>query len=229
MTSLNDTLSRRVAPRLVVELARFDLPARTGANLRRALGRSGRVELFFAFDDPNSAVAVIDLAERLVDFDVLLILSPVVNRGIPDDPAVEDKRRFAITDARRLFKRAGLTLHRSEPIRPESTAFIAEWAASSLPGPALTKFCVAAMRQLWLTDDTEIDPVVFADLWREAFGHDPPADASPDAVRANERHMARRGPYDTPAVWVHGQWSFAHDRLPQIADRLDDLGWRVNQ
>jgi len=228
LSSPADTLKRRVAPRLVVELSRLDGPAQFGAELRRRLGRRGRVELYFAFDDPNSAVAVIDLAERLVDFDVMLILSPVVNRGIPGDPAVEDKRRFAITDARRLFRRAGLTLRRDEPIRPESTAFIAEWAASSLPGPALTKFCVAAMRQLWLTDDVEIDPAAYAELWRDAFGHDPPAGASPDAVRANERRMSRRGPYDTPAAWVHGQWSFAHDRLPQIADRLDDLGWRVN-
>ncbi|HTU13683.1 MAG TPA: hypothetical protein VMF31_00675 [Solirubrobacterales bacterium] len=211
----------------MVGLSRIDGPARFGADLRRRLGRRGRVELYFAFDDPNSAVAVIDLAERLVDFDVLLILDPVVNRGIPDDPAVEEKRRFAITDARRLFKRAGLTLRRNEPIRPEHTAFLAEWAASSLPGPALTKFCVAAMRQLWLVGDDEIDPALYADLWHEAFGDDPPpAGAGADAVRANERRMARRGPYDTPAVWVHGQWSFAHDRLPRIADRLDELGWR---
>jgi hypothetical protein len=39
--------------------------------------------------------------------------------------------------------------------------------------------------------------------------------------------MRRRGPYDTPAAWVHGQWFFAHDRGAQIADRLDALGWTV--
>jgi hypothetical protein len=37
--------------------------------------------------------------------------------------------------------------------------------------------------------------------------------------------MRRRGPYDTPAAWVHGQWFFAHDRPEQIAHRLDQLGW----
>jgi hypothetical protein len=44
-------------------------------------------------------------------------------------------------------------------------------------------------------------------------------------VRRNERRMRRRGPYDTPAAWVHGQWFFAHDRPAQIAHRLDQLGW----
>jgi len=33
---------------------------------------------------------------------------------------------------------------------------------------------------------------------------------------------------DTPAAWVHGQWFFAHDRLVQIGERLDDLGWTVS-
>ena len=37
--------------------------------------------------------------------------------------------------------------------------------------------------------------------------------------------MCLRGPYDTPAAWVHGQWFFAHDRSAQIGARLDDLGW----
>ena len=37
--------------------------------------------------------------------------------------------------------------------------------------------------------------------------------------------MRRRGGYDTPAAWVHGQRFFAHDRLVQIGERLDDLGW----
>ena len=44
-------------------------------------------------------------------------------------------------------------------------------------------------------------------------------------MRRNERLMRRRRPYDTPAAWVHGQWFFAHDRLAQIAARLDELGW----
>jgi len=157
----------------------------------------------------------------------VLDLRPVVNRGIPDDPAVEKKREFAITDARRLFKRAGLTMRRETPIRPEESTFLAEWSATVLPGPALTTFCVAAMRELWLVGGETIDRDVFAGFWRESFGVDPPeGPRGAIAVNANERRMSRRGPYDTPAAWVHGRWWFAHDRLPRIAERLDELGWR---
>lgn len=204
----------------------MDGAARGASAIRRSLGRRGRVELYFAFDDPNSAVAVIDLAERLAEYDAILDLRPVVERGIPGDPAVEDKRRYAITDAGRLFKRSGLTLRRLDPIPAGETAFLAEWAAASLPGPALTKFCVAAARELWLTGSGGIERDTYAGLWREAFGDEPPTGAGMERVRANERKMSRRGPYDTPAAWVHGRWWFAHDRLPRIAERLDELGWR---
>lgn len=181
--------------------------------------------LFFAFDDPSSAVAVIDLAERIGGPDVRLSLAPVVRRGIPDDPAVQEKRRHAIDDARRLFARTGLVLRRTEPVPAEDVAFLAAWAASAPAGPARTRFCVAACRRLWLSGDGPVRPADYAALWRGVFGAEPPADGDLEQVRQNERRMRRRGPYDTPAALVHGQWFFAHDRLPQIADRLHDLGW----
>ncbi|MGA7397791.1 MAG: hypothetical protein WBW62_10135 [Solirubrobacterales bacterium] len=220
-----DHIKRRVLPSLVIMLARNDRVPQIGSRLRRHLGRRGRVELYFAFDDPNSAVAVIDLAVRLEEFDVQLVLRPVVKRGIKDDPAVENKRIHAINDARRLFKRSDLTMKRSDPIRPEATAFLARWVAAAPAGPALTAFCVVALKKLWLDEGTEIIPEAFAEIWKQNFGTSPP-DSGEEAVRSNEKAMKRRGPYDTPAAWVHGQWFFAHDRLPQIADRLEDLGWR---
>jgi hypothetical protein len=170
---------------------------------------------------------VIDLAERLADVDARLVLAPVVQRGIADDPAVELKRRHAIDDARRLFRRSELVLGRSRPVAPGDVAFLAGWAASVPPSPALTRFCVAALGLLWLTTDGPVLADEHAALWRTAFGSEPPGgiDAGMDAVRRNERRMARRGPYDTPAACVHGQWFFAHDRLPQIAARLEALGW----
>lgn len=223
MIAPGDALRRRILPRTVVGLSRLDVRGR----VHRSLRRPARVELYFAFDDPCSAVAVIDLAERLADLDVTLALAPVVGRGIPEDPAVELKRTYAVEDAARLFLRSGLVLGRGSPVAPADVAFLASWAAAAEPSAALTAFCAAALRRLWLTDD---GPVVAADyilLWREhCGGADPREDAA--AVTANERRMARRGPYDTPAAWVHGQWFFAHDRLSQIAARLDDLGanWR---
>ncbi|MDX6702625.1 MAG: hypothetical protein QOF26_2851 [Baekduia sp.] len=222
-----DALARRILPRTVVTLSRIDAPAKLAARVRRALGRPGRVELYFAFDDPCSAVAVVDLAERLAGYDVELLMRPVVGRGIPDDPAVELKRRYALQDARRLARRSGRTLAREIPIGPDDLMFLARWVATEdQPSPALTAFCAAAATRLWLTPDAgPIDHEEYAALWRQAFGGAEPALDDTDPVCRNERRMARRGPYDTPAAWIHGRWSFAHDRPAQLAAWLDELGW----
>jgi 2-hydroxychromene-2-carboxylate isomerase len=208
----------------VVALSQVTWPARLGAAARRRLGRRGNVELFFAFDDPCSAVAVIDLAERLAGRDVRLLLKPVVARGIDGDPAVEQKRRYAIVDARRLARRAGRVLSRGEPLAAEDASFLAGWTAGATSDPALTSFCVAALRHLWFDSDGPLVVEDYATLWRERFCAQPPEPGS-DGVHRNERLMRRRKPYDTPAAWVHGQWFFAHDRLVQIGERLDSLGW----
>lgn len=216
-----DRLKRRTLPSTVIALSRLDGPARLGAKARRRTGRRGQVELYFAFDDAASAVAVIGVAERVAGRDVQLLLRPVVERGILDDPAVDQKRAYAIVDARR---RADALIVRDEPLTAQATAFLAQWAAAASPGPALTSFCVDAVRRLWFETDGPVDPTEYAELWRAHFGGAEPV-SSPAAVRANERAMARRKPYDTPAAWIHGQWFFAHDRLKQIGFRLDDLGW----
>jgi 2-hydroxychromene-2-carboxylate isomerase len=220
-----DVLARRLLPRAVVALSQISLPSRLGAATRRRLGRRGRLELYFAFDDPCSAVAVLDLADRVAARDVELMLRPVVARGIAGDPAVDLKRRYAVEDARRLARRTGLALARREPLSAAATAFLAGWTAQTPQGPALTRFCGAALRQLWLSTDGPVDPAGYAALWRTHVGGEPPTADGEAAVSRNERLMRRRGPYDTPAAWVHGQWFFAHDRLVQIGDRLDDLGW----
>jgi 2-hydroxychromene-2-carboxylate isomerase len=216
-----DRLQRRTLPSTVITLSQLDGAARLGAAARRRTGRRGQVELYFAFDDAASAVAVIGVAERVAGRDVRLLLRPVVERGIPDDPAVDQKRAHAIVDARR---RADALIVREEPLSPDTTAFLAQWAAAAPPSAALTRFCVDAMRRLWVETDGPVDPTPYAELWRSHFDGAEP-DGSPGGVRANERAMARRKPYDTPAAWIHGQWFFAHDRLPQIGMRLDDLGW----
>ncbi len=220
-----DRLARHTVPDAIIALSQVTWPARAGAAARRALGRRGRVELYFAFDDAASAVAVLDLAGRTAGRDVRLLLLPVVQRGIPDDPAAGAKRRYAIVDARRLARRSGLALARIEPLAADDTAFLAEWAAAGPAGPALNRFCVAALRRLWLETAGPPDREEYAALWREHLGGEPPANGGAEAVHTNERRMRRRGPYDTPAAWIHGQWFFAHDRLAQIGERLDGLGW----
>jgi 2-hydroxychromene-2-carboxylate isomerase len=219
-----DRLGRRVLPRAVVLQSRVTWPARSAAAARRMLGRKGTVELYFAFDDPSSAVALIELAERTKARDVELQLRPVVRRGIPDDPAVERKRRYAIADSRRLGARFGLALSRTEPLDPDGVSVLAEWVSATPQSPALVDFCADAMRQIWLTGEGPVPVAEIAALWRRRLGQDPPP-ARPAPVRRNEQAMRRRGPYDTPAAWVHGRWFFAHERIPQIEHWLDELGW----
>jgi len=218
---------KRVVPRIVIAESQFDAPARIGASARRHLNRRGRVELYFAFDDPCSAVALLDLDERLRDRRVDLATFPVIARGIAGDPAIDRKRDYALVDARRLFARRGIALARSASVTPESTAFLAHWVAAAAPGPASRRFCVEAMQTLWLTDDDPVDRGRYAELWRDAVETAPDDASGQDAVARNEKRMRRRGGYETPAAWVHGQLYFAHDRLEQIGERLDDLGWTV--
>jgi 2-hydroxychromene-2-carboxylate isomerase len=224
--SVSDRLARRTAPRLIVLHSRRTGLARAGADARRRLGRRGRVELYVAFDDPCSAVALLDLQERLAGRAVRLLVRPVVRRGMRDDPAVPEKRLHAIADARRLAGRRGLTLSRTAPVDPDDVAFLAAWVAAGPAGPAVNRFAAAAARRLWCETDGPVDRDAYAALWTATVGGPPPGeDAGP--VRRDERAMRRRGPYDTPAAWVHGRWYFAHDRPAQIADQLDDLGWTV--
>ena len=218
---MRDALTRRLLPRAVVVLSQIDWPARTGARLRRLAGRRGRVELFFAFDDPCSAVAVIDLAERVSPRDVRLLLKAVVRRGIEGDPSIKEKARYAIVDSRRRARRLGLELVRTEPLAAEDVGFLAEWTAAAPQGPALTGFCRDALHELWFRSSDTPSPADYVALWHARFEGEP----STGDVDSNERLMRRRKPYDTPAAWIHGRWFFAHDRLAQIGERLDALGW----
>jgi 2-hydroxychromene-2-carboxylate isomerase len=202
-------LRRRVIPSAVIALSQVDGPARVAAALRRAAGRPARVELYLAFDDPCSAIALLDLSQRLAAHDVELVTRPVVRRGIPGDPAAADKRRYALADARRLARRAGLTLARNDAPDPEWCAAIARRAAG-LPEPERGDFCRSAMRLIWLEDG--------ATRLQQSGG-------AAGALRANERRMRRTGPYETPAAVVHGRWFFAHDRAAQIEQRIVELGF----
>jgi len=216
-----EIIGRRLLPRIVVAESRVDVVSRASAAARRRMGRHGTVELFFAFDDPWSAVSLLDLAGRVPRHGARLVVRPVIDRGIADDPAVELKRRYALTDAKRLAERLGLVLTRSEPWDPIGANLLAEWVACAPQGPTLTRFCVEATRRLWFSGEGRPD---LGGLWREEMGNQARIDGA-KAVRRNERRMRMRGIYDVPAAWVHGQWFFAHDRPAQIEQRLNDLGW----
>jgi 2-hydroxychromene-2-carboxylate isomerase len=205
--SPRDALRRRVFPRAVIRLSTVRGHRRAAARVRRALGGRARIDLYVAFDDASSAVALVGLAERVAARRVRLVVEPVVARGIPGDPAAADKRRYAVSDARRLARRDGRELSRTEPVPQDATAHLAHQAAA-LPATERTAFCVAAMRRLWFESDGPLDPV----------------DAG-DGALPGERGMRLRRLYDTPVAVVGGQWFFAHERLAQIESALDDLGW----
>lgn len=204
--------------------------------MRRLTGRSGRVELFVAFDDPNSAVALVELERRLRRREVELAVFPVLERDMEDDPAIEAKRTYAVSDASRLAARSGLALSRREPIPAAEVTFLAEWVASAGDSVEVTRFAVEAARLLWLDGGdamsdsaapAEVDREAFIDLWRRTVGG-APGDVNASAVDSNQRRMKRRGAYAVPMAWVHGRLYFAHDRLDSIEDELDSLGWTAS-
>jgi 2-hydroxychromene-2-carboxylate isomerase len=214
--ALRDRLQRRIVPRVVVALSTVDAHHRWAARLRRAAGGKGVVRLYVAFDDPQSAIALLGLADRVRGRRVRLLVEPVVARGIPGDPAVEDKRRYAVGDAARLARRDGRELTRTEPVGASDCAFLAAWAAAIPQGPERTAFCVAAAEQLWLRSSAPVEESDFAALRPGSRRATP---------RRSELTFRLRRLYDTPVAVVHGQWFFAHERLDQIEHRLDILGW----
>lgn len=223
--TLRDRIERRAVPRLVVALSTFDLLRRLEAAVRRARGGRGTVDLYVAFDDPLSAVATLGLAQRTAHRAADIRVHPVVTRGIPDDPAADAKRAYAVTDARRLAARDGLVLARTTTLDAGGVAFLAGWTESVPDGDARLAFAVAAMRRLWCeTGDDTPTPEAYADLYRAHATGEPPG--ATGALTA-EATMRKRGLYDTPIAVVHGRWFFAHERLHAIEHRLDDLGWRA--
>ena len=224
-------LEKEWVPSLILKVSMFTLPFRLAAGARRAAGRRGRLELFYAYDEPTSAYALLELAKTVRGRSVEIDLVPVVERGIKGDSAIERKRAYAIVDGRRLARRLGFTLGRSEPLDPEAVRFLASWTALGTQGPALQAFAEEAMKQLWYDGDGPVERETYAEIWRAAIGGNPPDENSSEAraaIRANEKRMARSGPYETPAAKIGGRWDFAQDRPKQIGAWLDELGWRVS-
>lgn len=224
MAGVKDTLTRRVGPRLLIASAGVKPRHRLAARRLRARGGRERVELFFAFDDPLSAFALIDLSGRLHGREVDLVALPVVDRGMAGDPSVRWKRDYAVLDATRLAARAGVVFRRQETISPQAVRYLAEWVSAREPHAAVTAFAVAAAEAIWVGGTDPSDQNEFARLWEELVGGTPPGPGS-GRVAENEKLMAKRGPYDVPAAWVRGQWFFAHERGERIAQTLDELGW----
>lgn len=224
MSAAAEKFTKSTVPGLILALSKVRAPAKAAAAVRRLTGRRGLVEVFVAFDDPSSALALVELDRRLARRKVDLSVRPLLNRDIAGDPAIEAKRAYAVTDTRRLARRYDLVLARSEPLPASELAFVGEWVAVSAPTQG-SRFAIAAAHRIWFEPGASIDRDSMTDLFTRTVGAQPPASGA-EAVRANEKIAKRRLVYTVPMASVHGRLFFAHERLDQIGEELDLLGWR---
>lgn len=222
--SLADTIRRSIAPQLVVATSRIEWPAQLNTSLRRALGQTARMELFFAFDDPYAAIALPGLIKIAQQHHAQLTLYPLIERGIANDPAADARRRHAVEDSQRLARRFGKTLSRNTPISAQDSAFLAAWTQTARDDAGALNFAAAALEQLWFASD---GPVKQEDYRRVHSQHlHSAASASNEAALArNTARLIKLGHWESPAALVEGQWFLAHERLVQIHEHLERLGW----
>ena len=210
---LRDRVQRSLAPRAVVALSRIRLP--------RPWRRSVRVELYFAYDDPYAAIGLPGLLAMTRERGLELGLHPLIERGIADDPAAEQRRLYSIVDADRLARRDHRRLERREPLRAADAAFLAAWTEAASGNPAAPTFAAAAVEKLWLGSSGPVRRETFAEMYRDILNCAPPADEGEwlAALSRNTERLRARGHWESPAARVDGEWFFAHERLAQIADR----------
>jgi 2-hydroxychromene-2-carboxylate isomerase len=200
----------------VVALSRMRIP--------RPWQRTVRVELYFAFDDPYAALGLPGLLALTRERGLDLELFPLVERGIPDDPAAEKRRAYSVVDADRLASRTNRRLARKEPLASSDCAFVAAWTDVARSDPAVGDFAAAAIEELWLRSSGPVRREPYADLHRLFLKRTPPVDETTwhEALARNTQRLRSRGHWESPAARVDGEWFFAHERLAQIAARLDE-------
>ncbi len=220
-------LRRALIPRLVVATSTLRWPQRLRSQLRRVSDKRARVELYFAFDDAYSAVALPALVALLRRRPVELKLYPLLERGIPNDPAAAQRLAHTLADSQRLARRQNKLLARTAPLQRKDTRFLAEWTESLRGTSYMIPFAVAAIEQLWFRSSGRPVPQDYAALYQSVAGSEPPAGTATmtGPLTANSRRLLRKGHWESPAAWVEGEWFFAHERLDVIAERLDELGW----
>jgi 2-hydroxychromene-2-carboxylate isomerase len=222
--SLAETLRRAVAPRLVVATSCIEWPAQLSASLRRRLGQPAHIELFFAFDDPYAAIALPGLIKIAQQRRARLTLYPLIERGIANDPAAESRRRHAVEDSQRLARRFGKTLSRSTSLSAQDTAFLAAWTQTANADAGVINFAAAALEQLWFKSSGAVKQEDFRRLHSQ-YLHSASAAGNEAALASNTARLLKLGHWESPAALVEGQWFLAHERLAQINDHLERLGW----
>lgn len=222
--SLAETLRRSIAPSLVVDISRIEWPAQLSAKLRRALGRPAEIELFFAFDDPYAAIALPGLIKIARQRHARLTLRPLIERGIANDPAADARRLHAVEDSQRLARRFGKTLSRKEPLSARECAFLAAWTEAARDDAGVLNFASAALEQLWFQSSGPVKQDDFRRLHAQHL-HSAASAHNEAALARNTARLLKLGHWESPAALVEGQWFLAHERLAQINEHLEHLGW----
>lgn len=222
--NLAETLRRSTVPGLIVSASRVEWPAQCSAAVRRALGQSARIELFFAFDDPYAAIALPGLLNIARQRRVKLMLYPLIERGIANDPAADARRLHAVEDSQRLARRFGKTLSRRQPLRAQDCAFLAAWTQAAREEDGVRHFAAAALEQLWFRSSGPVKQDDFHRL-RAQHLHSAASAHNDFALARNTARLLEKGHWESPAALVEGQWFLAHERLAQINDHLEHLGW----
>jgi 2-hydroxychromene-2-carboxylate isomerase len=224
---MREYISKTLMPQLLIASFRARWPQRLRAQADRALGRRGRIDLYFAYDDPYAAIALPGLLQIAARRRVELKLLPVIERGIDGDPAAQARAPYALEDSRRLAARDGRKLMRTRPLQASETDFLARWSAAAGASPQLARFTAAALDHLWFRSDGPLQRSFYESLFQRHFGTPPPADSTAQAasLAANRRDLLRKGQWESPAARVCGEWFFAHERLAQIDERLQELGY----
>lgn len=205
------------------------LESKAQAAVRSSVGRirrrAPRAELYVAFDDPYSALAletVRDLRSAPhVDFEIY----PVVRRGVAGDSNSELRRAYSLRDAKRLATRRGRPIVRDELISPERVAELAYWTEAAREQGRHEELCVALLERLWFRGKSLPDFGELYALYRQIVGSNPPKNLLRYRlqVRKNETRLLRRGHWDSPSLLLEGKWYFAHERGEQIRQQLEEL------
>jgi 2-hydroxychromene-2-carboxylate isomerase len=222
MSAMTEYLRRAIAPRVVVATSRLRWPQRVHTAVRRGLGLRPHIELFFAFDDPYSAIALPGLIEIARIRNAELRLYPLVERGIAGDPAQQQRRLHAVADSRKLARRDHRELRRSQPLPAQDCAFLAAWTAAAHNHANINHFAAAALAQLWFQSHGAPTREAFRALHLAHLAALPPDDHPEQAaaLARNSARLKRLGHWESPAARVAGEWFFAHERLAQIDARL---------
>ena len=202
MPGLADTLRRATAPRAVVAISRLQWPRRLRAAIRRARGQRACIELFFAYDDPYSAIALPGLMAIARQRNAELQIYPLIERGIAGDPAAAQRRKHALVDSRRLALRTGRKFSREQPLAADDCAFLAAWTEAARGHAGMAAFAAAALEQLWCNSNNVPAPEDFQNLYRQRIGLQAPerTPAITAALSRNTARLQRLGHLESPTA-----------------------------